>query len=51
MEADFITGRIGQSDIEVLVPEAPEVIDELHRIIQKELTFGQIEEPPQSYLY
>ncbi|WP_323756245.1 aspartate/glutamate racemase family protein [Roseivirga sp.] len=50
MEADFITSRIGQSGIEVLVPEAPEVIEELHRIIQKELTFGQIEESSKQYV-
>tara|TARA_R110001592_G_scaffold55740_12_gene170411 strand:+ start:868 stop:1566 length:699 start_codon:yes stop_codon:yes gene_type:complete len=50
MEADFITGRIDQSGIEVLVPEAPEVIEELHRIIQKELTFGRIEESSKQYV-
>ncbi|KYG73000.1 aspartate/glutamate racemase family protein [Roseivirga echinicomitans] len=49
MEADFITGRIGQSGIEVLVPEVPEVFEELHRIIQKELTFGRIEESSKQY--
>lgn len=50
MEADFITGRIGQSGIEVLVSDMPEVIEELHRIIQKELTFGRVEESSKQYV-
>lgn len=42
MEEAFITGRVSRNGIEVLVPESPSVIEELHRIIQKELTFGKI---------
>lgn len=42
MTEDFITKRIAENDIEVLVPTAPTIIDELHRIIMKELTYGKI---------
>ena len=42
MEEEFITGRIAQNDIDVLVPESLTEIEELHRIIQQELTFGKI---------
>lgn len=42
MEQEFITGRIGLSDIDVLVPSSKAEIEELHRIIQQELTFGKI---------
>ncbi|GAB5526034.1 MAG: aspartate/glutamate racemase family protein [Roseivirga sp.] len=50
MQEDFITGRIARHGIEVLVPEEPDVITELHRIIQKELTFGQIIEASKTYV-
>lgn len=43
MEEDFVTARIAQNGIEVLVPKERSVIDELHRIIQQELTFGCVE--------
>lgn len=42
MEEEFITGRIAQNNIDVLVPDSHSAIEELHRIIQKELTFGKI---------
>ena len=42
MEEDFVKKRIGSGDIEVLVPDETSTIDELHRIIQRELTFDQI---------
>jgi aspartate racemase len=42
MTEDFITQRIADKGIEVLVPQAPEVIEELHRIIIEELTYGKI---------
>ncbi len=42
MEEVFITGRIAQNSLEVLVPTSNAEIVELHRIIQKELTFGKI---------
>ncbi|MEM7297742.1 MAG: aspartate/glutamate racemase family protein, partial [Bacteroidota bacterium] len=40
MEEDFVTGRISKNNIEVLTPTDQQDIDELHRIIQEELTFG-----------
>lgn len=43
MEQDFVTRRIDGHGIQVHVPEEPDVRDELHRIIQQELTFGRIE--------
>ena len=43
MEGDFVTGRIASHGIEVVVPSSQPEIDELHRIIQKELSFGRIE--------
>ncbi len=43
MEEDFVTGRIASHGIEVIVPSQKSEIDELHRIIQKELTFGRVE--------
>lgn len=42
MEEKFITGRISKYNIDVLPPPESAIIEELHRIIQKELTFGQI---------
>lgn len=50
MEEDFVTGRISQHGIEVLVPEEKMVIQELHRIIQQELTYGTIKEPSKKYV-
>jgi len=42
MEEDFVTQRIRDNGIEVIVPTNNNAIDELHRIIQKELTYGNI---------
>jgi len=42
MTEDFITQRIAKNGIEVLVPKQSEVIEELHRIIIEELTYGKI---------
>lgn len=50
MEEDFIVSRISRNDIEVLVPESSAVIEELHRIIQKELTFGQINQSSKEFV-
>lgn len=50
MEEDFIVSRISRNDIEVLVPDSPAVIEELHRIIQKELTFGQINQSSKQFV-
>ncbi|MFZ1806310.1 MAG: amino acid racemase [Cyclobacteriaceae bacterium] len=41
MEEDFITGRISKYGIDVLVPPENAVIEELHRIIREELTYGK----------
>ncbi|MGQ1784227.1 MULTISPECIES: aspartate/glutamate racemase family protein [unclassified Saccharicrinis] len=38
----FITNRIAKNNIQVYTPQKNFVVDELHRIIQKELTFGKI---------
>jgi len=42
MTEDFLTQRIANKGIEVLAPEQPEVVEELHRIIIEELTYGKI---------
>jgi aspartate racemase len=50
MEEDFITNRISKFNIEVLVPKESSLINELHRIIQEELTFGHIKETSKQYV-
>ena len=50
MTEDFVTGRIAQHGIEVQVPSAADEISELHRIIQKELTFGQVKKSSKQYV-
>lgn len=50
MQEDFITGRMARHGIEVLAPEEPDIITELHRIIQKELTFGQVTDASKTYV-
>lgn len=42
MQDDFITGRIAARGIDVAVPNSPAVVQELHRIIQQELTFNRV---------
>ncbi|SEQ20206.1 aspartate/glutamate racemase family protein [Neolewinella agarilytica] len=42
MKETFITQRIQDHGIRVLTPEREEIIEELHRIIQEELTFGKV---------
>jgi aspartate racemase len=42
MENDFVTGRIEQNGIKVIVPDEQNVIKELHRIIHEELTYNKI---------
>lgn len=42
MTEDFITKRIMGKGIAVITPEHPEVVEELHRIIIEELTYGKI---------
>ncbi|MDA8708182.1 amino acid racemase [Hellea sp.] len=50
MTEDFVTGRISQHDIDVLVPQSLETINELHRIIQEELTYGKIIQSSKRYV-
>jgi len=50
MEEDFITSTISDKNIEVLVPEDKDVIEELHRIIHEELTFGKIKGKSKQYV-
>ncbi len=50
MQEDFVTARIARHGIKVLVPQEPSVIEELHRIIQKELTFGQVTDSSKTYV-
>ncbi|MBK7383767.1 MAG: amino acid racemase [Flavobacteriales bacterium] len=50
MEEDFILGRMRKGGVEVLVPGDQTVRDELHRIIQEELTFGRIEQGSKRYV-
>ena len=42
MEENFVKDRIGRDGIEVLVPSEKATIEELHRIVQQELTFDRI---------
>ncbi|MDT0595240.1 aspartate/glutamate racemase family protein [Glaciecola petra] len=50
MSQDFVTKRIVQQNIEVLVPQSAKVLNELHRIIQEELTYGKIVLDSKSYV-
>jgi aspartate racemase len=50
MEADFVTKRIADNGIEVLVPEDKVVLNELHRIIQEELTYGEVKPESKAYV-
>ncbi|MBJ2173661.1 amino acid racemase [Aureibaculum sp. A20] len=50
MEETFITKRIEDNGIEVLVPEEQSEIDELHRIIIEELTYGSIVPSSKDYV-
>ncbi len=50
MQDDFVTGRIGSHGIDVSVPTKPEVIKELHRIIQQELTYNDIKPESKAYV-
>ena len=42
MQDDFITSRIAAQGIEIVVPTGSAVVQELHRIIQQELTFNKV---------
>ena len=42
MQETFVTQRIEQNGIKVITPNSEKVIEKLHRIIQEELTYGDI---------
>lgn len=50
MQQDFVTGRIAEHEIDVLVPQDNDVVNELHRIIQKELTFGEVKSTSKAFV-
>ena len=50
MIEDFVTHRIASDDIQVLVPDEMTTINELHRIIQHELTYNQITPTSKKYV-
>lgn len=50
MEEGFIIDRIRENGIEVFVPEKKSQIIELHRIIQKELSYGRIVKKSKDYV-
>lgn len=50
MTEDFVTKRISRRNIGVLVPQNNDTINELHRIIQEELTYGKIIEHSKRYV-
>lgn len=50
MVEDFMTQRIADMGIEVLTPTKPKVIEELHRIIIEELTYGKINPESKKYV-
>lgn len=50
MKENFITKRIEENGIEVVVPKEHMVIEELHRIIQEELTYGKVVTQSKEYV-
>lgn len=50
MEEDFITKRIEDNGIEVLVPKDKTIINELQRIIEEELTYGTVKADSKQYV-
>lgn len=50
MKETFISKRMEDNGIEVLVPKDKQVIDELHRIIIEELTYSEIIKSSKSYV-
>lgn len=50
MEQDFLVDRFAHNGVEVLVPQKIEQIVELHRIVQEELTFGEIKMRSKRYV-
>ena len=50
MEEDFITSRLENHGLSVLVPAESSEREELHRIIQQELTYGRIENSSKGFV-
>tara|TARA_R110002073_G_scaffold108336_3_gene243344 strand:+ start:14209 stop:14913 length:705 start_codon:yes stop_codon:yes gene_type:complete len=50
MTEDFVIRRIANNGIKVFIPTEDDIIDELHRIIQKELTYGTIISQSKDYV-
>lgn len=50
MEEKFLIDRFFKNGVEVIVPETQDEITELHRIIQKELTFGHVNVNSKEYV-
>lgn len=50
MQDVFITDRISKKGIEVIAPSNKETIDELHRIIHEELSYGKIVNDSKAYV-
>lgn len=50
MNENFVTQRISNNEIEVISPSEKSIIDELHRIIQEELTYGKIVPESKEYV-
>ena len=50
MTEDFVTKRISQHNIDVLTPQNNDTLNELHRIIQEELSYGKIIEHSKRYV-
>lgn len=50
MEQNFLKDRFSKMGVELIVPEDPKEIIELHRIIQQELTFGNVDVDSKKYV-
>ena len=50
MAESFILDRISSHNIEVMPPQENETIEELHRIIQEELTYGNVISSSKEYV-
>lgn len=50
MSEDFVTERISRHKIDVLVPQDDDTLNELHRIIQEELSYGKVIEQSKRYV-
>lgn len=50
MNENFITQRIVNNGVEVVTPKRENIVEELHRIIQEELTYGNIISKSKEYV-